>query len=407
MSRAVMVTGATGFFGSHLVATLLERKVADRVVCVCRPKAGAAARQRVAHAIDQALHDQGLAGAPDTWYTRLIVVEEDLTSTQPVARRGKLTAAIGGCRVEEFWHCAASTSFSPARSDEVWQTNVGGLRAALQIAADLGVGNFNHISTAYVAGCGEGRIMEEIDPRPRGFNNLYEESKHFGEKLVIQFCPTAGMRYRIFRPSILIGHSRTYRTSSAAGFYNFLRLLWRFHQGVVAQAPDYFCHHTIKIRAGSEATLDLIPVDIALAEILELRTRGTSTLDRIFHVTSDSPISAFDFFDTVLSAVGFQTFEFVEGDSDLVGVDRVVNRTLRLYSPYYANGKIFDRSHLVSLGIDHDGWAYVLDAGRLALFSRHYLESLGQAQAQAGRPGHACAPVPNGVPAAVVGSELR
>ncbi len=86
----------------------------------------------------------------------------------------------------------------------------------MRLAEGFGSGAFNHVSTAYVAGRLTGRIAEVDDPRPRAYNNIYEESKHLGEYIVAKDCGASAMGYRIFRPSIVIGHSRTHRSSSGA-----------------------------------------------------------------------------------------------------------------------------------------------------------------------------------------------
>src|SRR5207248_2549677 len=156
MAGVAMLTGATGFLGSHLLAQLLETDPDGQIICLARRR-GAAARDRVFQALGAARHDQGAGPVPAEWQKRVLVFEEDLCSPSDLLSP-EAVAAIQALRPREFWHCAASVQFTETSAGEVWDTNVNGLQRTLELAGSVGVSIFNHVSTAYVAGTLSGRI---------------------------------------------------------------------------------------------------------------------------------------------------------------------------------------------------------------------------------------------------------
>ena len=183
MCKAAVVTGATGFLGSQLVAGILGENADVIVICLARPKDGYTAWERVVRAVARAYRDRNGHDEPAGWAERVIVVEHDLGS-DGVRPAGVTDVAGRVFEIGEFWHCAAAVEFAGERGGHVWRANVDGLRNALAIADKFGARVFNHISTAYVAGKLTCRIAETLDSSPRSYININEESKHVGEHYV-------------------------------------------------------------------------------------------------------------------------------------------------------------------------------------------------------------------------------
>jgi nucleoside-diphosphate-sugar epimerase len=82
-------------------------------------------------------------------------------------------------------HNAASLTFEPAdRQSEPWLSNLEGTRQVLAVCRRAGIRQLHHVSTAYVAGLREGRILESELDEGQELGNDYERSKLEGEKLV-------------------------------------------------------------------------------------------------------------------------------------------------------------------------------------------------------------------------------
>ncbi len=102
-------------------------------------------------------------------------------------------------------------------------SNVGGTQNLLDFAGDLQVKQFHHVSTAYVQ-CNRhlpatsDRTAFEIAVPPNAIaGNDYERSKIQSEQSVRE-CGHIGP-VSIYRPSIVVGDSRSGYTSTYHGFY--------------------------------------------------------------------------------------------------------------------------------------------------------------------------------------------
>jgi nucleoside-diphosphate-sugar epimerase len=264
MNQATIVTGATGFVGSHLVAGILDGDADMTVICLACPNAGRTAQERVLHAVGRAYRDRNEHDGPIRWAGRVVVIEHDL-GEDDLSLEGVADVAGRVFQIDEFWHCAA-VEFTGERGGTVWRANVDGPRNALAIANLFGARVFNYISTAHVSGTLSGRIAEAMDPSPRAYNNIDKKNKHLGEDMVVQHCRMSNMNYRIFRPSIMI------------------------------------------------------PVDIAVAEMVVLATLAARTFGQVFHITSEPPVSAHDAVRFILETVAVDRAEVFGPDTDLNGV---------------------------------------------------------------------------------------
>ncbi len=375
MKTAVVVTGSTGFLGSHLVLQILESFPEHIVICYARKKGGLSAWERVVEALCKADNDCGGIGRVDHLLNRVYVIEGDLLSDTSV-RHPAESIGVADIELESFWHCAAAIEFVDSQDSMVWSTNVDGLKNALTLAHQFGIKVFNHVSTAYASGTLTGRIFETIDSHPGGFNNIYEESKHHGEQLVHRFCQEHGLHYRLIRPSIIIGHSQTFNTSSTAGLYYCLEAFKDFHDKVVSRDPNYFKNNPLRVRVDRNATLNLIPIDIVIAEMIDLYRGGEKTLNQVFHITSESPVSLCDMAYAIPALLGITNVEIVDENLKLSALDRIFNRKLKVFNPYLMRRKTFDRSNVAKHGIDRHQLNYLLDLQRLMGFIKSYFATL-------------------------------
>ena len=75
-------------------------------------------------------------------------------------------------------HNAASLTFqSTSRHSEPWRSNVEGTRHVLDMCRNAGIRRFHHVSTAYVCGLRQGRILESETDVGQKMSNDYEQSK--------------------------------------------------------------------------------------------------------------------------------------------------------------------------------------------------------------------------------------
>lgn len=167
----VLVTGATGFLGGHLVDRLAGRGEAVRVLAR-RPEAPAAAR----------LKDLGVE-----------VLAGDVRDAAAVQR------AVAGCRLVH--HVAAARSGS-SRAD-LRSTNVEGTRALVRAATAAGVERLVYVSSSGVHGRPrEVPVTEDSPCRP---NSPYRRSKLAAEEVVREETGRSGLPFAIARPTATFG----------------------------------------------------------------------------------------------------------------------------------------------------------------------------------------------------------
>jgi dihydroflavonol-4-reductase len=152
--RRVLVTGASGLIGSHVVRALGEAGYAPRALV---RRAGAL--------------EPPLAGEVEIAYG-------DIRDPDAVQ------AAMRGCAAAI--HCAAIYSYSRARAAEMFETNVGGTRNVLDAAARAGLERVVVTSSAATCGPAAGRPAHEGDTMPAWERGVpYKDSKLAAEELAL------------------------------------------------------------------------------------------------------------------------------------------------------------------------------------------------------------------------------
>jgi nucleoside-diphosphate-sugar epimerase len=325
-----LVTGATGFVGAAIVVELLERTT-DAVVAIVRPgKAGAGARFR-----------EALVNAIDA-YGSPLPVEEALARCRVVA--GDVATDCCGVagehlgRVTQVWHCAASLRYEDRYAAEIEATNVDGTRNVLALASALGAETFNYVSTAYVAGRRNGLIAEQpvTDVEP---NNCYEASKQQAERLVLA---TSGPRIRVFRPSVVVGHSRTLAATTFSGYYGFVRQVVQF-RGMVDRVQNGLLERSpMKLRIDPEGAINLVPIDTVAREAVTIALSAQS--EGVYHLTHAAPPLIGMAIRTVFSMLELHEPTFVRDASELGWLDQKLDDRLEFYRSYITSNRHFDRS---------------------------------------------------------------
>ena len=149
MRGPVLVTGANGFLGRHLVAELRRRSLPVRALL--RPGTPAP--------FDAA--DAGIS-----------------YHFADITRPDQLAGSATGCTA--IIHAAALASVNPARDPAVWAANVTGTEAVLREARRAAVGRLVYVGTANVFGFGTKRHPGD-ETRPyagRRYGLDYMDSKH-------------------------------------------------------------------------------------------------------------------------------------------------------------------------------------------------------------------------------------
>lgn len=328
------VTGATGLVGSAIVLELLQRTT-DDVLCLVRPGSDeVTARLR-----------------------RVLLRAAESCAAPPEVKRAiaERCHAVAGDVIEpckpppapdrtftQFWHSAASLHFEARYADEIMAVNGQGTARALELAAQLGVSQFNHVSTAYVAGTRQGEIAEAACPPDTRPNNPYEKSKVEAEALVERDPRFAR---RILRPSIVIGHSRTLETINPTGIYGFLRKL-RAYRGMLARTQASLVREkSLRLRVDAVTELDLIPIDRVAANAVSIALVPDPPPIRYFHLSNPTAPRADMATEVMFETAGLARPTFVTDSSGFDWLDEQFNDRTGFYRTYLTGFRTFLRSN--------------------------------------------------------------
>ncbi len=269
------VTGASGAMAPFLIHQFLHEDTGHRFVCLAR-RADAALR----------LHHRIAAicppCAPRIAAPRVTFVEGDITRPLP---------AMG--RVDAVWHFAADLRMDPGAAQAVTAANLAGTRNVLDFCAATGA-TLYYISTAYVCGKRTGLVREDELLCGQGFRNAYESSKAQAEAMVQDWMRDhPGI---VFRPSILLGDTRTGIALAFQGFYKLAWALWILKERLAAHTgkagaalADVILRLPILLPClSANVGLNVVGVDHVTALLVELHRRPEA-LGRTFHLANPRP----------------------------------------------------------------------------------------------------------------------
>ena len=169
--KLILVTGATGYIGSHLTRELLKQ--AARVRALVRNPAKASALEHLGAEIRTA------------------------DFTQP----STLEDAVKGCNLI-FPVAGTVNEFKPY--SYYWAVNVEGTRALAEAAIEARVEQFVHISSVWVYGADAGMNINESSPHMKsGFP--YADTKLEGERVMRRLIEEQGLPAIIVQPSEVYG----------------------------------------------------------------------------------------------------------------------------------------------------------------------------------------------------------
>ncbi|MBD2813322.1 thioester reductase domain-containing protein [Xenorhabdus sp. Flor] len=293
----VLLTGATGYLGLHLLEQLLKQTSAQ-VICLCRAADEKHARDRIKAGFVNYQIDVG------NELDRVDFVIGDLG--QP--RFGLLPETWEKLAqdVDVIYHNGALVNFIYPYS-ALKSINVDGTRTALEFACTSRLKHFHYVSSVNALFATESprpfmeddRAMSETVRDPSG----YSGSKWVSEG-IINIARNRGVPVSIYRPGLILGHTRTgaaqgndYLVASLKGYL----------------AMGFYPDHAL--------LLDIIPVDY-VAESLVHISKQPESAGKFFNLFNPVQVSIRQFFDWV-QEFGYilNPVPFNEGKEKILALD--------------------------------------------------------------------------------------
>jgi NAD(P)-dependent dehydrogenase (short-subunit alcohol dehydrogenase family) len=252
------VTGGTGFLGQNLIDRLLKRKGTIYVLVrsgskekfeTLKQRCGNDAKRVVAVTGDISKKNFGLS---------------------PARRK-----ALDG-KIEHFFHLAAVYDLkADAASQEL--ANIEGTTNAVAFAEAIKAKRFHHVSSIAAAGLYPGTFREDMFEEALGLDNAYFRTKHESEGIVRHKCD---IPWRIYRPGIVVGDSRTGEIDKIDGPYYFFKLIQKLRRMLPPWMP------AIGLEGGR---LNIVPVDFVV-DAMDHIAHKSGEDRKCFHLTDPQPL---------------------------------------------------------------------------------------------------------------------
>ena len=331
-----LLTGATGLLGNYLLRDLLSADVP--VAVIARSSRRMSARQRIEAAM--CLWDAEL-GRP---LPRPVVMEGDISQSDLGLDANNVRWIAEYCSAV-INNAASLTFHSTSEDGEPWRSNVGGTRNVLDLCRNTGIRQFHHVSTAYVAGLRQGRVLETELNVGQGFSNDYERSKLESETMVREADfiepPT------IFRPAIIIGDSRTGMTTTYHGYYAALKLAYTIVKAFPRDMTGLVGGQPVRLTLDGTETKHLVPVDWVSSVMAHVLTHPRLH-GQTYHLTPKHPVMTRLIRDVLEQSVGFYGATLVgasERPGNATEAEKLFYEHIRVYNSYWKMDPVFDRTN--------------------------------------------------------------
>jgi nucleoside-diphosphate-sugar epimerase len=181
--------------------------------------------------------------------------------------------------------------------DIAFAVNLQGTRNVNDLVCSLkNLKRYNYVSTCYVAGRREGKILETELEHKAGFRNFYEETKYLAEIEVEQL--KSHLPVTIFRPSVVVGDSNTGETAKYDGIYYLINYL--------RKAPGLL--RVLNV-GNKDVKLNLVPVDFVVAAIAAL-SRDKNAVGKTIALADPAPLTTAELFDVLARDLTGRKSEF-------------------------------------------------------------------------------------------------
>ncbi|OBB24194.1 short chain dehydrogenase [Mycolicibacterium peregrinum] len=263
-----VVTGGTGFIGRRVVSRILSREPESAVWVLVR-RESLTRFERLAQ----------------DWDERVKPLVGDLT-TADLGLSDADIAELGD--VSHVVHCAAIYDMTVGESEQR-AANVEGTRAVIGLTRRLDA-TLHHVSSIAVAGNHRGVFTEDDFDVAQDLPTPYHQTKFEAELLVRS---TPGLRYRVYRPAVVVGDSQTGEMDKIDGPYYFFGVLAR-----LAALPRF----TPMMLPDSGRT-NVVPVDFVVDAMVALMHIDGKD-GEAFHLTAPETIGLRDIYRGVAAEAG-------------------------------------------------------------------------------------------------------
>ncbi|CAN5625451.1 SDR family oxidoreductase [soil metagenome] len=294
-NETIFLTGFPGFIAKRLVKRLAKNDTQFFLLVE---------KQFIEKAM---LEVEKIAQTVNTPLENFALIEGDITQTDLGISEKDLKVLQK--ETTDVYHLAAIYNLA-IEKDLAYRANVEGTENVNEFVRSLpNLRRYNYVSTCYVSGKRKGVIYENELEHNAGFRNFYEETKYLAEVEVENLkreIPTT-----IFRPSVVVGDSKTGETAKYDGIYYLINYLRRF--------PAAF--RLVNV-GNKDVQLNLVPVDFVV-EAIAVVAKDKMAVGKTIALADPNPLTTEELFDVLAEAM--------TGKKSIIKLPpRIVEKTLML-----------------------------------------------------------------------------
>ncbi|TDE43211.1 NAD-dependent epimerase/dehydratase family protein [Flavobacterium rhamnosiphilum] len=306
----IILTGATGVLGSHIMYEILElfinTKIDGKLFIIARNKGKNSALDRINELLSSSytpkiIKDKGIAKL----HEYIEIIDTDLAVIQDT-----FSSQIKGAY---FIHSAGYVNLSTdeEQREKIFDENTKITKSLFNIFHPF-IKKFIYISTAFSSGERKGMIdndFHNLDFIPE-HRNAYENAKFHSENFVATQCKSLGLPYQILRPSVIggkmLGKESNYFISKYMVFY----LLAKFFHFTAQRKNE---QENVRFIINEKTGLNIIPVDYVAKVIVNTFEREDI---QQLNIVNDKSFNIVKGLQLIMKEVGYTNFTLIQNSLD-------------------------------------------------------------------------------------------
>lgn len=306
----IILTGATGVLGSHIMYEILElfinTKIDGKLFIIARNKGKNSALDRINELLSSSytpkiIKDKGIVKL----HEYIEIIDTDLAVIQDT-----FSSQIKGAY---FIHSAGYVNLSTdeEQREKIFDENTKITKSLFNIFHPF-IKKFIYISTAFSSGERKGLIdndFHNLDFIPE-HRNAYENAKFHSENFVATQCKSLGLPYQILRPSVIggkmLGKESNYFISKYMVFY----LLAKFFHFTAQRKNE---QENVRFIINEKTGLNIIPVDYVAKVIVNTFEREDI---QQLNIVNDKSFNIVKGLQLIMKEVGYTNFTLIQNSLD-------------------------------------------------------------------------------------------
>jgi nucleoside-diphosphate-sugar epimerase len=306
----IILTGATGVLGSHIMYDILEdfinKNIKGKLYLITRNKGKVSAKDRIVELLSsnytpKFLLEQGT----DSLFQYIEIIDTDLAQIQ--------TDFTIKLKDAYFIHSAGYVNLSTDedQKEKIFNENAVITKTIFKTFSPF-IKKFIYISTAFSSGARNGIIDNdfhnldfELEHR-----NAYENAKFHSEEFIIEQCERLNLPYQILRPSVIGGKMMGAENRYFIPKYMVFYLMAKFFH-FTAQRKDQ--QQNVRFAISENTGLNIIPVDYVSKVIVSTFERNDIVQLNIVHNQSFNLVKGLQL---IMKEVGYSNFSIIPNSLD-------------------------------------------------------------------------------------------